>query len=1192
MSKKLPLNIRNTGSIDEDFERHNDELNNYLASTTNANITQLEKFLSRPEFIAGENDNNNIFIPGKSRYIIPELELNKFFILLENVRRDGISMIFAEKQDEKASGIVIDVDIFYVPKITESKIDDHLLRDCVSILMRAIEDIFDLTPLKQITKRIPIAITKRDKPVTRDHNGSTVMSEGFHILIPSIKISRPSKHFLINRIIKTGIFEKRINEALGAFLIDEKYACIDEGSRYVPVYFVGCKRDPKKPPYELFAVYDYYFSNDYSGPTLVENKDVNDNNQSCIIVQELSVNYEVPPEMNGIIKKVSIMPNVKYSAEIDSYKVQNRQQDVEEEIKLSGEMSLMSLHDPEFVFIRSLLDILSSFRSQVYSHWIEVLMILASISDKLKPLGEYFSRKSPEQFLKTGIAGFETVWNSMHAKSRTLPTGKRKGIRTLIWLAKQDNPKRFDEVMKRSILQIIHKTAYKQTVNGDFEHVEISDILYHMFSNKYFSDKKPGERKLSWYEFVIPGEHMEKGEIFKYRCDDTPRSLELYMSSVLVNIFEKIYQDLHESRHTVNESADVKEPPNAEAEKIQKRKHEIMKGIGKTIRNLKKDGNICSIIRRATTKFEKRGFASQMDQDENILGVGNGVLVFNPSGSIELLQTQHDYMISMFTTVDYKVFDPRDPYTKHLLKALRSMFRDDESDSHLWLMCALASALVGTKKEPFIIMLLGTGREGKSTLMEMWRAALGQYGVKLPIGILVGERSKSEAANPAAMSMENKRAASYQEPDQKDRMNISAMKEQTGGEKVTGRALFQGQREFEPKCVHICPTNYLIDISTTDDATWRRLKVIKLMIKFFNANDSKYDPTNPYHRVSDPHADRFSKDPEFLSAFLSIMAYYWQILNIKYDGKLVNIPHPHIEYETAKYRTSKDSIDEFITRNMIRTPPKLTEMNGERKPHIERISVIIDTYGKWMESQARWYAKGYVESSLENSKIGKMLEQDRVSKYIKGFRFLRPDEQKNADEEYIFDISFGDLLAGDYKKMANINAKNEEVKTPDVVDEKAKTQLEDAIKTEMLSDTARATLKLGNKIKDIEVETIEQYYERITLEHDQRVLTAPLEKRAKSLEDQENKFVEEIINYDNYKRKVEIRATEEEGRKFRMQSKKATENAFNTMSADPNIVEGISLPPLEELANNTSGKPVIITPSESDSNLLDSDSMF
>lgn len=1187
MSKKLPLTIRNNGSIDEDFERHNDELNTYLTNTTNTNISQLDKFLSRPEFIAGDKDNSNIFVPGKHRYIIPELELNKFFILLENVRRDGISLIFTEKQDEQASGIVIDVDIFYVPKIIESKIDDHLLRDCASILMRTIEDIFDLTPLKQITKKIPIAITKRDKPVTRDHNGSTVMSEGFHIIIPSIKISRPGKHFLINRIIKTGIFEKRINEALGAYLIDEKYACIDEGSRYVPVYFVGCKRDPKKPPYELYAVYDYYFSNDYSGPSLVENKDINDNNQSCIIVQELSVNYEVPPEMGGIIKKVHIMANAKYSAEIDAYKVQNRHQDIEQELKLSGEMSLMSLHDPEFVFIRSLLDILSAFRSQVYSHWIEVIMILTGISDKLKPLGEYFSRKSPEQFLKTGVAGFETIWNNMLAKSRTLPAGKRKGLRTLIWLAKQDNPKRFDEVMKRNILQIIHKTAYNQTVNGEFEHVEIADILYSMFSNKYFTDKKPGERKLSWYEFVIPGEHMEKGEIFKYRCDDTPRSLELYISGVLVKIFEKIYQELHESRHTIA-TTDAKEPPNAEAEQIQKRKHEIIKGISRTIRNLKKDGNIGSIIRRATTRFEKRGFASQMDQDENILGVGNGVLVFNQSGSIELLQTQHDYMVSMFTTVDYKVFDPRDPYTKHLLKALRSMFRDDESDSHLWLMCALASALVGSKKEPFIIMLLGTGREGKSTLMEMWRAALGQYGVKLPIGILVGERSKSEAANPAAMSMENKRAASYQEPDQKDRMNISSMKEQTGGEKVTGRALFQGQREFEPKCVHICPTNYLIDINTTDDATWRRIKVIKLLIKFFNANDSKYDPTNPYHRISDPHADRFSKDPEFLSAFLSIMSYYWQILNIRYDGKLVNIPHPHIEYETAKYRTSKDSIDEWITRNMVRTPPKI-DMTGERKPHIERISVIIDNYGKWMESQSRWYAKAYVESSLENSKIGKMLEQDRVSKYIKGFRFLRPDEQKSPEEEYIFDISFGDLLAGEYKSRSQNN--DEELKIPEAIDEKVKSQLvENAIKTEMLSDTARATLKLGNKIKDIEVETIEQYYNRITVEHDQKVLLAPLEKRAKELEDQDNKFVEEIIKYDSYKRKVEIRATEEEGRKFRMQMKKATENVFNTMSADPNIVESPSLPSLEELANNT--KPIVVTPSELDAALLSDDSMF
>jgi hypothetical protein len=706
MSRKPALLIKNfNNAIDPDLEEHTAELDNHLTITTNTNVLQLDKFLARPEFIAGEKDERtNIFIPSKARYVILDQDLARFFILLENVRRDGISLIFAEKQDEKSSGIIIDVDIYYRANITESKIDDRLLRDCASILMRAIEDIFDLTPLKQVTDKIEIAITKREKPVPKEHNNFTVMSEGFHILIPGIKISRQAKHFLINRIIKTGIFERRIEDALKPYLIEEKYAYLDEHSRYIPVFLVGCKRDPKKSPYELHSAFNYYFGNEYTGPSLSENKELSDRNRECILVHELSLNYEVP---DGIIKKRDILCFTKYAPEIDAYKFQNRPEDIQEETRLAGEMSIMSIHDPEFGFIKSLLDILAPFRSQIYSNWLEVLMILASISSRLVILGEYFSRKSPEQFRKTGIAGFNIFWNTLVAKSNNLAPGKKKTLRTLIWLAKKDNPNRYDEVMKRNVNKVINSIAYKGSVNGEFEHADVAEILYHMFNNKYFTDKRPGEQKLSWYEFLIPGEQMEKGEVFKYHCDNNPRSLELYISKVLVGIFEKTHAQITESRYAVeNKTEDAKAQPDPEFERCQKRKLDIAKGLNKTIRKLKQDGFITSTIKRCAAIFEKRGWASKMDQDENVLGVGNGVLVFHESGQVELLQTQHDYKVSMFTPVDYVQFDPKEPHTKHLLKALRSMFLDDDPDTHLWLMCALASALTGIKKEPFIIFFL------------------------------------------------------------------------------------------------------------------------------------------------------------------------------------------------------------------------------------------------------------------------------------------------------------------------------------------------------------------------------------------------------------------------------------------------------------------------------------------------------
>lgn len=1241
--KKLPLNIRKFEQkfIDNDISEHQEELDSYISATTNSNVSTLDKFLSRPEFIASEHDERtNIFIPGKARYCIPESNIATFFLLLEQVRRDGISLIFAEKQEEKSSGILIDVDIFYKAHVTESKIDYSLLHSIVSGLMKVIEDIFDLTPLKQLTPKIQIAITKRPKPVTREHNGQTIMSEGFHILIPAIKISRASKHFLIKRLMSTCIIDKRV-EQLKEYLIDEKYNYVDEASRYVPVFFVGCKRDPKKTPYELFAVFDYQFAtelNDY--PNISENRELSDRNPNCVVVYEFSLNYEVP---NGYIKKIHVLPNMKYAGEIEAYSHSNRPQDIEEELKLSGSMSLSKLNDPEFEFIKSLLDILHPARAQDHDPWLEVMMILSNIGERVKSLAEYFSRKCPEKFRQMGMAGFESLWLNLTTKAKTLPPGKKKGLGTLIWLAKADNPKRYEEVVKRNILKTINTIAYKRSVSGEFEHADIAEVLYQMFGNKYATDRVNGEKKLSWFEFITPGDNMKKGEVFKYHMDTSPRSLERYISEVLVQIFERIHDDMHESRHNLK---DVKSKAHTvpssgasvngdaasimtdtEFERLQARKDEIRKGLLRTIKNLKKDNFINSTINRCLVKFEKRGFADQLDQDDNIMGVGNGVLLFHESGKVELLQTQHDYKISLFTPVDYVPFDPKKPHTKHLLKAIRSMVKDDEPDTFEFLMCALASALTGFKKEAFLIFLLGTGREGKSTLMQLWRAVLGQYGRKLPIALLVGMRAKGESANPAMMDMENKRGVSYQEPGQTDKLNAPVAKENTGGEKATGRGLFQSQREFEPKCVHLIPTNYLVDITDTDDAIWRRIKVIRLQIKFFNKNDTKYNPNDPYHRLADPQADRFDKDPEYLSAFLSILVYYWQVFQIKYGGKLVNIPHPHIEYETAKYRTAKDSIDEFITRRMVRVPDRQMGV-GQKGPHIERMKAIIDKYVQWMDSQAKWCAKSLIESSIENSKIGKMLDQDRVSKYLKGFRFLGPTEPKQDDESYVYDVTFNELLGDEYEtknwkeereslnkgdKVADLTAlleqplKNfsesdkkssvsgEDVKVAPPPDEKTKAELIDnAIKSNILSDAAKAALASEKKLKTVKPESIEEFYTRICAEYDSNDMLQKIEGKAKQLDDTEKQFVDELMTYERNSRRNEMKATTESYKQFQMAEKEKRRNILENISAPSRIVEmsaiNTEIYNVSSLSNDLDG--VIRLANESDMRLLDMDEEF
>jgi hypothetical protein len=240
--------------------------------------------------------------------------------------------------------------------------------------------------------------------------------------------------------------------------------------------------------------------------------------------------------------------------------------------------------------------------------------------------------------------------------------------------------------------------------------------------DKYITSYPEGEKKIVWFEFILESDDYSEGQLYKWkRWKDEPISLLLYISNILPGIFKASYDKI----------ARIGDKGSPE---IAKYYNEIKKNFAATIRNLGNHSFKKNVINEASLLFHREGFANELDSDPLIRGVSNGILKLSnlKYGKPELITGYHTYSVSKFTKVKYIPFDPFDEITKKLIISLRRLFPDDEPDTFEFVMYYLASTIDSLPKESVFLQMIGGGSNGKSFLMELHIAAIGElYGKKL-----------------------------------------------------------------------------------------------------------------------------------------------------------------------------------------------------------------------------------------------------------------------------------------------------------------------------------------------------------------------------------------------------------------------------------------------------------------------------
>jgi P4 family phage/plasmid primase-like protien len=223
-------------------------------------------------------------------------------------------------------------------------------------------------------------------------------------------------------------------------------------------------------------------------------------------------------------------------------------------------------------------------------------------------------------------------------------------------------------------------------------------------------------------------------------------------------------------------------------------------------------------------------------------------------------------------SIEYHPYDPADPRQAEIAEFFEKLFPDPELRRYT--LRLLASCLEGANREQCFYVATGVGGNGKSKLVELMRMTLGDYQTSLQTTVLTRKRPESGAANPDMMAAKCRRFIYLQEPDDKEPLNTSRMKQFSGEDMVEARGLFQDQEKFVIMGKLFMMCNKLPPVTTMDRGTWRRIRVIEFVSKFVPPDHPELMSGRPNVYLMDTSLDK--KMRTWREAFLSLLVHIYE----------------------------------------------------------------------------------------------------------------------------------------------------------------------------------------------------------------------------------------------------------------------------------------------------------------------------
>lgn len=326
------------------------------------------------------------------------------------------------------------------------------------------------------------------------------------------------------------------------------------------------------------------------------------------------------------------------------------------------------------------------------------------------------------------------------------------------------------------------------------------------------------------------------------------------------------------------------------------------KFILKAIKFISSYNSLKNVVSYIEPKIYDEKLYENFDSNEFLIGFNNGVYDLK---NHEFRDGKQEDYISITTNYDYSDVETSKMQMWNTL--LSEIFPNPEVVTYF--KQVMASTLCGDKKFENFYFHTGRGGNGKGVLGDIMIKVFGEYYSSMSSSQLtIASRNKNEAS-PELANKKGKRLCISTELEEGQVLQIGAIKQWSGGDVISTRALYKNAIEFKPQFTLNIQTNDLPEIKKIDESVIRRVRVIDYPMSFVN------NPSTENERKLNPELKTIIKeDSELWNAVIH------DLLEVFKDvSKMTEIVQPlECRKATEKYLDSNDLVKTWFDEKLVK----------------------------------------------------------------------------------------------------------------------------------------------------------------------------------------------------------------------------------------------------------------------------------